>query len=142
MPDESQAPLITPDDFHRVVHDRRWFGEWLGLEVKALRRGGATIELAVRDELLREGGTVAGPIVMAVADIALYAAVIATYEEGRKAVTADMTMHFLRRPAGARLKAEATIIKAGRRLTTGRVEVFMDDDERPVAHIVSSYALP
>lgn len=100
------------------------------------------MELQVRDELLREGGTVAGPIIMGAADVALYAAVMSAYTEGRGAVTADMTMHFLRRPEGQVLKAEARIIKFGKRLAMGRIEIFMDDDDRAAAHIVSSYAIP
>lgn len=138
----ARTPLITPEAFHRQTTTRQWFGSWMGGTITALGWGTATLELQIRDELLRTGGTVAGPILMGAADVALYAAVVSAYDNGWDAVTADMTMHFLRRPAGRLLRAEAEIIKFGRRLAMGRIEIVMDDDDRPVAHIAGSYALP
>ncbi len=137
-----RTPLITPDDFHAETGNRRWFGTWLGGRVTALGWGTAEFELPIRDEFLRTGGTVAGPVLMGAGDIALYAAVMSAYPDGRKSVTSDMTMHFLRRPSGPLLRARAELVKTGRRLATGRIELRMDDDPRIVAHIAGSYALP
>jgi len=142
MTDPSKAPLISIDDFHADTGDRHWFGTWLGGRIVKLGWGTASMELDIREEFLREGGTVAGPIIMGAADLVLYAAVMSAYEGGRKSVTADMTMHFLRRPTGDILKADATIMKFGRRLAMGRIDVRMDDDPRVVAHVASTYALP
>ena len=142
MPSDTRSPLISIDHFHAETSDRHWFGTWLGGRIVEIGWGTAAMELDIRDEFLREGGTVAGPIIMGAADLVLYAAVMSAYEDGRKSVTADMTMHFLRRPTGNVLKARAEIVKPGRRLAMGRIELFMDDDPRSVAHVVGSYALP
>ncbi|MCY4239614.1 MAG: PaaI family thioesterase [Rhodospirillaceae bacterium] len=142
MTSSDRPSLITTDEFHADTGDRHWFGTWLGGRVVELGWGTAKMELDIREEFLREGGTVAGPIIMGAADMVLYAAVMSAYEKGRKSVTADMTMHFLRRPTGKMLKAHAIIIKFGRRLAMGRIEVMMDDDPRMVAHVAATYALP
>ena len=137
-----KTSLITPEEFHAETGNRRWFGTWMGGRVTALGWGTAEFELPIRDEFLRTGGTVAGPVLMGAADIALYAAVMSAYPDGNQSVTSDMTMHFLRRPAGALLRARAELVKTGRRLAMGRIEVSMDDDPRVVAHVAGSYALP
>ena len=142
MDQTDKTPLITPQDFHGATSNRPWFGTWLGGRIAALGWGTAEFHLPIRDEFLRDGGTVAGPVLMGAADIALYAAVMTAYPDGRKSVTSDMTMHFLRRPAGALLRARAELVKTGRRLATGRIELSMDDDPRLVAHVAGSYALP
>ncbi len=135
-------PLITIEEFEQRTNDRMWFGVWLGGHVVELEHGFARFRLDVRPEFLREGGSVSGPIVMAVADIAMYAAVMSAYPTGRKSVTSDMTMHFLRRPVGDVVWADARIVKPGKRIAMCRVEVFTDLDEPPVAHVVGSYAIP
>lgn len=139
---DPKTPLITPEEFDGDTNDHPWFGTWLGARTEAIGWGSARIRLEVRPEFLREGGSVSGPIVMAVADIAMYAAVRSCYAEGRRAVTSDMTLHFLRRPRGAALIGEGRVLKFGRRLAACRVELFDDAQAEPVAHVVGTYAVP
>jgi uncharacterized protein (TIGR00369 family) len=134
--------LITIDDFERRTGERAWFGTWLGARLVEIGHGHARMRLDVRPEFLREGDSIAGPIVMAVADIAMYAAVMSAYERGRGAVTSDMTIHFLRRPVGDVIRADAQIVKPGKRIAMCRVEVFAEAGAPPVAHVVGSYAIP
>jgi uncharacterized protein (TIGR00369 family) len=135
-------PLITIEEFEKRTNDRMWFGVWLGGHLVALDHGFARFRLDVRPEFLREGASVAGPIVMAVADIAMYAAVMSAYAQGWRAVTSDMTLHFLRRPVGDAIWADAHVVKPGKRIAMCRVEVFTEDGAPPVAHVVGSYAIP
>ena len=59
------------------------------------------------------------------------------------AVTTDLNCHFLRRARGDRdLIANARVIKLGRRLAVGEVQLFSAGDERPVAHVTATYAIP
>jgi uncharacterized protein (TIGR00369 family) len=146
MPDAAAAPLITAAEFNRAITAYPWFGQWIGIEATAITQRGAKVRLAVRPEFLRHGGTVAGPIVMAMADVAMYAAVMGAVADGERAVTADMTMHFMRRPAGAALTAEARILRRGRRSVVCVVDVFVEGQGESasdsVCHVVGSYALP
>ncbi len=139
----SQAPpLVSAAEFNRRIAAYPWFGRWAGAEATEITRGGAQVRMAMRPEFLRHGDTVAGPIVMALADIAMYAAVMGVSEHGERAVTADMTMHFLRRPSGAALAAKARIVRQGRRMIVCAVDVFVEGDSASVCHCVGTYAVP
>jgi uncharacterized protein (TIGR00369 family) len=118
------------------------FGTWLAPDLEHLRRGFCRCSVRVRPEMLRSGGTVAGPILMGLADIAMYGAVISVAPNGVDAATSDMTLHFLRRPAAGRLVAEATVVRGGRRLVVCDVMLFAEGDDAPVCHVTGSYALP
>src|SRR5690554_1074364 len=103
----------------------------------------ATMSLAIEDEHLRPGSSVSGPTMMGLADLCLYVAVLAQIGPEPMVVTTDLTCHFLRRARGDRdLIANARIIKLGRRLVVGDVELFSAGDEAPVAIVTTTYALP
>ncbi|MFO1226653.1 PaaI family thioesterase [Roseateles sp.] len=92
---------------------------------------------------LRPGGTVSGPVMMALADVALYAAVLARVGLEPLAVTTNLAIHFLRKPrADARVLARCRLIKLGRRLAVGEVWVYSEGEDDPVAHATGTYALP
>ena len=59
----------------------------------------ATIRHAVGPEELRPGGTVAGPVLMAVADVALYVALLGRIGIVPLAVTTSLSVNFLRKPS-------------------------------------------
>lgn len=117
------------------------FGTWLGPDLDELRAGFCRCSTRIRPEMLRSGGTVAGPILMGLADIAMYGAVISVAPNGVDAATSDMTLHFLRRPATERLVAEASVVREGRRLVVCDVMLFATGDAEPVCHVTGSYAL-
>jgi acyl-coenzyme A thioesterase PaaI-like protein len=53
-----------------------------------------------------------------------------------------MTMHFMRRPAGAFLTGEARIVRLGKRSAVCAVDVFAEGQGESVCHVVGSYAIP
>ncbi|MCW5892753.1 MAG: PaaI family thioesterase [bacterium] len=93
---------------------------------------------------LRPGGTISGPVLMAVGDMAAYLVVLAAIGLVPLAVTTDLTAHFLRRPApGADLIAEARLLKCGQKLAVAEVVIRSDGlADGPVAHVVATYAIP
>ena len=115
------------------------------VRVEALDEGVVTASLRVDASDLRPGGTVSGPTLMALADVALYAAVLAEVGLVALAVTTDLNVHFLRKPqAGMPLWAKARLLTAGRRLVVGEVAVHSGPlGQGPqVAQAVGTYALP
>ncbi len=56
---------------------------------------------------------------MALADYALYAAILANIGPVALAVTTNLTFNFLRKPASGDLMAECRLLKLGRRLAVG-----------------------
>jgi uncharacterized protein (TIGR00369 family) len=88
---------------------------------------------------VRPGGTLSGPTLMGLADTTMYFLVLS--QIGRDAVTQDLNIHFLRRPAQVDLIAEARLLKLGRRSIVGDVLLYSDGERRPVAHATSTYAI-
>jgi uncharacterized protein (TIGR00369 family) len=102
----------------------------------------ARVRMPVSEQHLRPGGTVSGPSMFWLADCAFYVAVLASIGREAQAVTTNMNINFMRRPAPAEMVAEARILKLGRRLAVGDVTLYSAGDDRPVAHATTTYAIP
>ncbi len=104
---------------------------------------GSTVLWRVGPEDLRPGETVAGPVLMAVADVALYSAILAEIGIVPLAVTTSLTIHFLRKPpAHQNLKGVCKLLKLGKSLAVGEVAVYSEGTPEPVAHVVGTYSIP
>lgn len=103
----------------------------------------ARMRLLYHERHTRPGGTVAGPAMFTLADLAVYVAIIGTLGEvGLEAVTTNMNINFLARPEARDLVAHARLIRVGRRLAVGEVEICSDGVADMVAHAIATYALP
>ena len=111
--------------------------------IEATGNGGATVRHRIGVDELRPGGTVSGPVMMAVADVALYAAILGEIGIVALAVTTNLNINFLRKPsADADIIGVCKLIKVGRTLVIGEVNLYSDGDDRPVAHAVGTYSIP
>jgi uncharacterized protein (TIGR00369 family) len=88
---------------------------------------------------VRPGGTLSGPTLMGLADTTMYFLVLS--QIGRDAVTQDLNIQFLRRPAQVDLIGEARLLKLGRRTIVGDILLYSDGEPRPVAHATATYAI-
>ncbi|MDH0747131.1 PaaI family thioesterase [Pseudomonas sp. GD03842] len=103
----------------------------------------ATVSQAIDHSDLRPGGTVSGPTLMAVADVALYVAVLGAIGIVPLAVTTSLTINFLRKPqAERRIIAECQLMKVGKTLAIGEVSLYSEGAPDAVAHVVGTYAIP
>ena len=103
----------------------------------------ATVRHEIGHAELRPGGTVSGPVLMAVADVALYVAILAEVGIVPLVVSTSLTVNFLRRPsADAAIVAEARLLKLGRSLAVGEVYLRSEGADDPVAHAVGTYSIP
>lgn len=92
---------------------------------------------------LRPGNTVAGPVMMGLADAAIYVAILGELGLVALAVTTNLNINFLRKPsADADIIARCALIKIGTRLAIGEVFLYSEGDEEPVAHAVGTYSIP
>ena len=92
---------------------------------------------------LRPGGTVSGPVMMATADVALYVALLAEIGMVPLAVTTSLSFNFLRKPPADRhIVGECRLLKLGRTLAVGEVNLYSEGLPDPVAHAVGTYAIP
>ncbi|WP_166260471.1 PaaI family thioesterase [Marinobacter salicampi] len=105
--------------------------------------GWAEMILEVGDEHLRPGGTVSGPTLMALADVALYAALLSQIGLVPLAVTSNLNINFLRKPmAGQPIIAYARMLRVGKVLGVGEVYLRSKGSDDPVAHATISYSIP
>jgi uncharacterized protein (TIGR00369 family) len=118
------------------------FNPHSGLSIEDAWHGGARIRQAYRDAFIRPGGTISGPTMMALADFAMYVAVLASIGPVPLAVTTNLNINFLRKPAQADLLAEAKMMKLGKRLAVGEVAIRSDGHADLVAHVTSTYSIP
>ncbi len=111
--------------------------------IEALGPRTATIRHEIGPGELRPGGTVSGPVMMAVADVALYVAILGEIGIVPLAVTTNLNINFLRKPsAQAAILGVCTLMKVGRSLVVGEVSLYSEGNDQPVAHVVGTYSIP
>jgi acyl-coenzyme A thioesterase PaaI-like protein len=104
---------------------------------------GAIVRHTVGQDELRPGGTVSGPVMMTTADVALYVAILGEIGLVPLAVTTNLTINFLRKPSSQKdILGKCSLIKVGRTLVVGEVELYSDGETDPVAHVIGTYAIP
>jgi uncharacterized protein (TIGR00369 family) len=113
-----------------------------GVTVETLEPGFARLRMPYRDDFVRPGGTITGPALFGLADVALYSAVLSMIGRVELAVTTSMTINFLRRPKPGPVIAEARILKLGKRLAYGDILIFPEGGSEPVAHASGTYSVP
>jgi uncharacterized protein (TIGR00369 family) len=111
--------------------------------VVALGERSATVRHPVGEAELRPGGTVSGPVLMAVADVALYVAILAEIGIVPLTVTTQLSVNFMRKPvAGRDVLGVCTLLKVGRSLAVGEVALYSQGKDEMVAHAVGTYSIP
>jgi uncharacterized protein (TIGR00369 family) len=113
-----------------------------GLVIEQVWHGGGRVRQAYQPQFIRPGGTISGPTMMALADFAMYVGVLASIGPVPLAVTTNLNINFLRRPAAADLVAECRLLKLGKRLAVGEVTIRSDGTDDPVAHVTATYSIP
>jgi len=89
----------------------------------------------------RPGGSVAGPVLFAMADVVTYALILAARHDP-DAVTVDISLNFLRPARMLPLLAEALPLRGGRRLFTAEVRISEQDGSGAlVAQAITTWSL-
>ena len=103
----------------------------------------AVVRQAIGFDELRPGGTVSGPVLMTVADCALYVAILGEIGIIPLAVTTSLSINFMRKPSSnTDIIGECTLLKVGKSLIVGEVSLFSEGDPKAVAHVVGTYSIP
>ena len=111
--------------------------------IEAVGNGSATMRHPVGIAELRPGGTVSGPVMMTVADVALYVAILGEIGIVPLTVTTSLNINFLRKPAADRdIIGVCKLLKLGKSLAVGDVAIYSDGVAEPVAHAVGTYSIP
>lgn len=111
--------------------------------VESVGNASSTVRHRVSVGDLRPGGTVSGPALMALADIALYVAILGEIGIVPLTVTTSFSINFLRKPLPDKdIVGICTLMKVGKSLAVGEVALFSEGVDEPVAHAVGTYSIP
>ncbi|OQW82388.1 MAG: phenylacetic acid degradation protein [Proteobacteria bacterium ST_bin15] len=102
----------------------------------------ATLRLNANEHHLRPGGTISGPAMMTLADLAMYVALLGAIGPVALAVTTSLNINFLRKPSPGALLAHCRLIKLGKRLAVGDIALRSEGSDALVAHATATYAIP
>ncbi|MGE0867359.1 MAG: PaaI family thioesterase [Kofleriaceae bacterium] len=130
-------PRMTIPQIEALIdhHHADWRSYW---EIKELGENDITVRMVFRQELLRAGGTVSGPGMMALADTAAYFLVLA-HVGPVDAATSSLDIHFLTRPQPVDVTATASLLRLGSRLVVTTVDLRAATDL--VARATVTYAV-
>lgn len=132
--DERELDALMAEIFPQVAAEFR---------VERLTGEGIVLRLLVTEKHLRPGGTVSGPSIFALADCAMYLAVMSRIGPEALTVTTSATVDFMRKPAAGRdLLCELRLLKLGRVLAVGDGLVFSEGASEPVARLSLTYSIP
>lgn len=132
--DAATLAAFLRSDFPQVSDEYR---------IEDVRPMGALVRLKVAERHLRPGGTVSGPAMFGLADVAVYLALLAEIGPEALAVTTTASFDFMRKPAfGADLLCDCRLLKLGRVLAVGDCLISSEGQEAPVARATLTYSIP
>jgi uncharacterized protein (TIGR00369 family) len=111
--------------------------------VQEVGNASATVTHDIGPDELRPGQTVFGPVLMTVADLAIYVALLGEIGIVSLAVTTNLTINFMRKPsAGRRIVGVCKLLKVGKRQAVGEVLLYSEGAPEIVAHAVGTSSIP
>jgi uncharacterized protein (TIGR00369 family) len=132
-------------ELQKFLHDEFPQVFFNGGDISIERADGESCLLRQRysERMLRPGGTVSGPTLMALADCAMYVVLLSAIGPVGLAVTTNLNINFLRKGApGQDIFAAARILKLGKRLAVGEVNLLSGAAPDPIAHVTATYSIP
>jgi uncharacterized protein (TIGR00369 family) len=136
-------PAVTADEVNTFLADQGDFTRAGPIVVDSVTSESVTVRWTYDDSVLRPGGYIAGPTLFTIADVCGW--VLTFLSEGitPMAVTWDLHITFLRPAIGGDVIGVGRLLKRGKSLIYGDVEMYIaGDPEKPVAHATVTYALP
>ncbi|MEM8980097.1 MAG: PaaI family thioesterase [Pseudomonadota bacterium] len=134
MMDRAELEAFLSEVFPQMEGDFR---------IESLEEGSIAVRLNTSDKHLRPGGTVSGPSMFSLADVAAYMLVLAHIGPQALAVTTNCSIDFMRKPeSGKDLICEGRLLKLGRALAVSDVYMRSEGSDKIVARASLTYSIP
>ncbi|WP_107504143.1 PaaI family thioesterase [Metapseudomonas resinovorans] len=134
---------MTAEQVEALIRNGVPMAEDIDLRIERMDEQGALARVPFQPRLVRPGGTLSGPTIMALADAAMYAVVLGRLGRVEMAVTSNLNINFLSRPRPVDLLADARILRLSRRQAVCEVSLYSVGEEGElVAHVTGTYSLP
>jgi uncharacterized protein (TIGR00369 family) len=121
-----------------------YFAPWvqaLGLKVESFDADSVTLRLPQDPKLSRVGGMLCGQAMMAAADTAMVLALINQFGEFRPCTTVQMNSSFLKPLSNQDALVQARVVRAGKSLAFGEIDIRGAIDGRSASRASVTYAL-
>ncbi|MEO9333561.1 PaaI family thioesterase [Ectopseudomonas guguanensis] len=134
---------MTALEVQTLIRSGLPMAEDIDLRIDRLDEEGVLARVPFHAKLVRPGGTLSGPTIMALGDAAMYAVVLGRLGRVEMAVTSNLNINFLVRPKPVDLLAAARILRLSRRQAVCEVSLYSaGNEDELVAHVTGTYALP
>lgn len=121
-----------------------FFAPWvqaLALKVEGFDADSVTLRLPQSEQLSRVGGMLCAQAMMAAADTAVALALVNHFGEFRPCTTVQMNTSFLKPLAGQDALVQARIVRAGKSLAFGEIDIRGAADGKSASRASATYAL-
>jgi uncharacterized protein (TIGR00369 family) len=142
---QSRAPLLNAERIDQLIetHFPHVHGGQKSFFIEAVSARTAQVRMRFDTRHMRPGGTISGPAMFTLGDIAIWVAVMgAMGEAGVDAVTTHFNLHFLARPGQRDMIAKVQLLRVSQRSAVAECQLFSDGADEMVAHGVAGYAIP
>lgn len=133
--------LTTVSELNQFLKDHFPQGESFG-SVEDVGDGWVFMRLSVANSHLRPGGTVSGPTMMGMADVAIWSALQTKIGPSPMTVTSNLNINFLAKPQPVDMLARARVLRVGKRSGVGECWIYSGSEEQMVAHVTANYSIP
>jgi len=133
---------MSPEQGQAILAEN--FAPWvraLNLAVTGCDDTSATLRLPFDENLVRIGGTLCGQALMSAADTAMVIAISSALGGFRPMATVSQNISFMRPVAGKDVLITARVLKPGKTLVFGEIEMRADGEERLAVHATTTYVL-
>ena len=135
-------PIMSAEELEQFLYSHFPDSAHRAFKVERVEDMFASVRLTFDKRHLRPGGTISGPSLMMLTDTTMYMALLGMIGPVALAVTTNLNINFLRKPAQADVIAECKLLKLGKRLAVGEVTMYSEGDPEPVAHATVTYSIP
>jgi len=121
-----------------------YFAPWvqdLKLQVDSFEGGVVTLRLPMDDRLSRVGGMLCGQAMMAAADTAMVLALVSQFGEFKPCTTVQLNTSFLKPLSNQDALVEARVLRAGKSLAFGEIDIRGAQDGKSACRASTTYAL-
>lgn len=142
---ESRAAVISAARITQLIdtHFAHIHGGDRILFVEDVTARTARVRLKHHPRNVRPGGTVSGPAMFTLADMAIWVAIMgALGDAGLDAVTTHFNLNFLSKPEPTDVIAHVTLLRVGRRSAVAECRLSSEGSDEMVAHAIAGYAIP
>ncbi len=138
----NSSSAMTASEFAQLCDEQMPMSRIIGMQVDHFGEDRVDLRAVYSDDFLRPGGTISGPVMMTLADAAMYGAVLARLGPVALAVTTNLSIDFLRKPPPSDVVASARLLKLGKRLAVGDIMITSVQTQELVARASATYSIP